>query len=106
MRSTSEPSSVLSPLFAVRGQVTHSDGRPLSGLTIQARACTFDGEAPLGDAITDQRGAFEIQVQPANGRPNFYLRVVDDDLNPIAVTRVFYKGTPLRPVDLRLNRCA
>ena len=52
--------------FIVRGQLSQPDGSPLSGVKVRAYNKGLRREQPMGEAVTDDNGSYEIKHAIAN----------------------------------------
>lgn len=76
------------------GVVVDDSGQPIKGMRVGLAVRTWNGQQPVGSAVTDEAGEFEINDIPPG---NYELGANNDDLG--------YPGTiPLQQVSVSLSR--
>jgi hypothetical protein len=93
--------------FTVRGRLLDATRGPLAGHTVNVSDKNLGtGEAPLGHAVTDRAGHYEVQYTPDHlGRPgkhqaDLVVRAFDPAGAPLVASDVICRAPPTAIVDL------
>ncbi|MBM7494339.1 hypothetical protein JOD64_005561 [Micromonospora luteifusca] len=98
----------------VRGQVMYRRGLAISDVHLTALHRGLRDDVPLGSAVTDERGEFVIEYDPADiGRDRVDLQVrafaSEEEArsgtaeSSLAQSRIFYAAQPIEKVRIRVN---
>ncbi|OLE54053.1 MAG: hypothetical protein AUG51_10120 [Acidobacteria bacterium 13_1_20CM_3_53_8] len=103
-----EPSGDGEPKMSrVRGQIRHSDGRPLKGLTVRAFNKKLRDEERLGEAVTNEEGRYDVSYNLApnaeNLRVNLFIRVYDREDEVMAASGIIFKAGADETIDITLD---
>jgi peptidoglycan hydrolase-like protein with peptidoglycan-binding domain len=97
------------PIFVVRGQVRYADGRPAAGQQVRAFDRDLRSEEPLGEAITDDSGRYEITYtaeqfsRAEKGSADLIVRVSVGPAMPPVSSPIIFNAQPVETVDLTVD---
>jgi hypothetical protein len=92
--------------FVVKGQVRETDGTPIAGVAVQAYDQDLRLDTLLGQAQTNQQGAYSISYQPSQfKRPgktsaDLYVKASDPAGKQVAESPVWFHAPATAQVDL------
>jgi hypothetical protein len=97
------------PRFAVRGTVFGADGKPVARREVRAFARTLRAESPIGQAVTDSAGEFDIGYGATEGSdsadrgPDLIVRAFDKQGGEIAASPIIFNAKRSEVVDLHVR---
>ncbi|MGH8542927.1 MAG: neuraminidase-like domain-containing protein, partial [Gammaproteobacteria bacterium] len=95
--------------FVVRGTVRFEDGSPSIGVVVLAFDRDMRHEELLGEAETDENGAYDIPYsrdqfhRAEKKRADLQIRVMDDNGSEIAASDIVFNAEPIQTIDLTLT---
>ncbi len=97
--------------FIVKGKILSKDGKPVSGLSVDAYDDDLFIDDHLGSSTTDSKGAFEIKFESGafrsffdrEAKPDIYLKIATSDGQVIYTTEVRHEAGTTEVFNIKLN---